>query len=399
MNSSHAVRQVTLSQPTQLGPGTYEIIDFSIRSDRVQFTLAPLNQDGIADKNAGQQVKISLPREAVTQALESAMNQGPRQITRVQLDGLGQPVRRIEAILNQLNASKIEVAPLESDGGKDSPSRAMTNDSRQIQLTFTPEKAQQPPVRVTMNSNQVQAVSEQRINMETAPRVSISDGNAGNSGNGQSFGGHAGNQQDQFAGLFDRHQQMTGSNFKLNTTGDNTTNNRFDQLLGLESQTARNGNMPTADMPEARPVRMVIPEAEMMKLRTTGQTVRLHLEPDTLGPARLTLSMQGDTLKAHVVVDSRQAKAAVESSLQELTQQLSRANIKVDHISVEVGSESPDQQQLLDRRPQWYSRPQGAYANLAGDETSETTENPAILAGQVAAHGYGINAGGVNLLA
>jgi flagellar hook-length control protein FliK len=146
---------------------------------------------------------------------------------------------------------------------------------------------------------------------------------------------------------------------------------------------------------------MVIPEAEMMKLRTTGQTVRLRLEPDSLGPARLTLHMQGDTMKAHVVVESQQARAAVESSLQELAQQLNRANIKVDHISVEVASDGTDQQWQFDRRPNWHARPQGgSYANLnAEGEDDETIDNPTILAQADASRGYGVGAGGVNLLA
>jgi flagellar hook-length control protein FliK len=394
-------QQITVSQPTRLTPGTYEVVDFNVRNDRVQFTLTPVEHGKTGASTTTedtQKLKISLPQEVVQKALDAALGQPRQQPVRVQLDGLNQPVRRMEAILQQLNVQKIEVSAPESDSLEMVQPKAQNAESRQIQLTLTPDKAQQP-VRVDVSSNKVHAVSEQRVSMESSPRVAVSEPSGSSTGGGQSFGQQAGGQDDEFAGMLDR--QMTSGGFKLNATSESGSNNRFEQLLGLQSQGDRPTSMPSADMPESRPVRMVIPEAEMMKLRTTGQTVRLRLEPDSLGPARLTLHMQGDTMKAHVVVESQQARAAVESSLQELAQQLNRANIKVDHISVEVASDGTDQQWQFDRRPNWHARPQGgSYANLnAEGEDDETIDNPTILAQADASRGYGVGAGGVNLLA
>ncbi|MBD3331601.1 hypothetical protein GF356_02020 [candidate division GN15 bacterium] len=396
-------QQITVSQPTRLTPGTYEVVDFSVRNDRVQFTLTPVEHGKTGASTTTedtQKLKLSLPQEVVQKALDAALGQPRQQPVRVQLDGLNQPVRRMEAILQQLNVQKIEVSAPESDSLEVVQPKAQNAESRQIQLTLTPDKTQQP-VRVDVSSNKVHAVSEQRVSMESSPRVAVSEPSGNSTGGGQSFGQQAGGQDDEFAGMLERHNQMTSGGFKLNATSESGSNNRFDQLLGLQSQGDRATSMPSADMPESRPVRMVIPEAEMMKLRTTGQTVRLRLEPDSLGPARLTLHMQGDTMKAHVMVESQQAKVAVESSLQELAQQLNRANIKVDHISVEVASDGTDQQWQFDRRPNWHARPQGdSHANLnAEGEGDETIDNPTILAQADASRGYGIGAGGVNLLA
>jgi len=308
-------------------------------------------------------------------------------------------VRRIEAILNQLNVHKIEIAQSEVEPAGADQSRSSAISARQVQLTISSDKAHHPPVRIEVNASQLHAVTEQRVNIETTPRVSVSGGNGNASGNGQSFTDNASGHQ-QFGGLFDKRQDMAGTAFKFTSGKDASGVNRFDQMLGLDGQNQSGGNTSASDASQSRPVRVIIPETEMMKLRSSGQTIRLQLEPDTLGPARLTLTMQGNTLKAQVMVESYQAKAVVESSLQELTSQLGRANIKVDHISVEVASDGRDQQWQFERRPQWHSRSHASYAGVAGDdENNETIDNSTILPGATVNERYGIRAGSVNLIA
>jgi flagellar hook-length control protein FliK len=396
-----SVRQVLISQPAELSPGTYHITDISVSGDRVQFTVIPSKQ-GAPNADSSATMKINLPLENVSRALQSVSAEpGPvrQQITRVQLDGITQPVRRIEAILNQLNVHKIEITHREVEAAGADQARSNAINARQVQLTISPDKAHHQPVRVEVNASQLHAVTEQRVNIETTPRVSLTSGNGNTSGNGQSLTDNASGQQ-QFGGLFDKRQDMAGTAFRFTSGKDASSVNRFEQMFGLEGQTQSGGNTSASDASRSRPVRVIIPETEMMKLRSNGQTIRLQLEPDTLGPARLTLTMQGNTLKAQVMVESYQAKAVVESSLQELTSQLGRANIKVDHITVEVASDGADQHWQFERRPQWHSRSHGSYASLASDdENNEIADNATILTGTSVNEPYGIRAGSVNLIA
>jgi len=88
-----------------------------------------------------------------------------------------------------------------------------------------------------------------------------------------------------------------------------------------------------------QPVRFILPDNLTTTLRPNGRAVTLWIEPEHLGPAKLSLSMYNDKLRARLVVNDFQARAAVEGSLDRLLQQLSRAGVAVDHIEVTVGGD------------------------------------------------------------
>ncbi|MBD3401806.1 hypothetical protein GF420_02840, partial [candidate division GN15 bacterium] len=83
-------------------------------------------------------------------------------------------------------------------------------------------------------------------------------------------------------------------------------------------------------------------------MKPGGRSVSIAIEPENLGPARLHLAMRDNALTARVTVETSHAKAMVEQSLDQLSQQLSRAGIKVDLIEVNVSGEQA-RQQFTDR--------------------------------------------------
>ena len=91
------------------------------------------------------------------------------------------------------------------------------------------------------------------------------------------------------------------------------------------------------DLPQ---VRFTLPENIKTGLKPYGRTVMIRMEPVHLGPARLSLTMYDDKLQARLVVRDSLARMTIESSMDRLVDQLSRAGIEVDHIEVTVGGEN-----------------------------------------------------------
>lgn len=139
--------------------------------------------------------------------------------------------------------------------------------------------------------------------------------------------------------------------------------------------------------------RLSLPYDARFQLRPNGQSIRLTIEPEHLGPAKLSLVMHGGHLSARVVVDSVAAQQAVEGSMHQLLDQLSQANIKVEKIDVAVSGGATGERQNA-RQP---FRP-GRKPNLSHKLIGDTFDaSPPALARMLSA---GIVASdGVNILA
>ena len=114
----------------------------------------------------------------------------------------------------------------------------------------------------------------------------------------------------------------------------------------------------------------------------------IKLEPEFLGPARLHLTMRQETLTARVMVDTPQAKAAVESSLSQLTDQLTKVGIKVDYIDVGVRGGGA-QNQFFHNQSNWFR----AHISRVTAPKEVEPVSPAITAATVARHSAGYIAG------
>jgi len=110
-----------------------------------------------------------------------------------------------------------------------------------------------------------------------------------------------------------------------------------------------------------------------------GRTLMIKLEPEFLGPARLHLTMRQESLSARVMVDTPQAKMAVESSLSQLTDQLTKVGIKVDYIDVGVRGGGA-QNQFLHHQTNWFR----AQATRAGTLNEQELLSPALTVANTA---------------
>ena len=142
-------------------------------------------------------------------------------------------------------------------------------------------------------------------------------------------------------------------------------------------------------------VKVELPANARAELLQNKQTVNIRIEPEHLGPARLSLIMNEGALRARVIVQSSQALAVIENSIEQLTDQLARADIKVDYIEVNVSSDDL-QQNFYDRRPGWL-KSQSKQVTF-GDKDKETSESSTAMAIPAIPPAY-IGTNGVNILA
>lgn len=137
--------------------------------------------------------------------------------------------------------------------------------------------------------------------------------------------------------------------------------------------------------------RITLPQ-EMPSLKPDGKSVMLRIEPEHLGPAKLHLTMHHDILTAKVTVETAQAKAAVEASLDQLTDQLARAGVKVDYIDVGVRNGGAENQ-FLHRQAEWFRSAKPNMARLIEEPLSE------IIPQVIPVRPMYVGASGVNLFA
>jgi flagellar hook-length control protein FliK len=165
-------------------------------------------------------------------------------------------------------------------------------------------------------------------------------------------------------------------------------------LTGLNSDPSSNSLSGNSQTTVTTPVKFTLPDTIHKPFAASGQTIMIKIEPDHLGPARLNLSVRDQMLTARVTVDTPAAKMAVERSLGQLTEQLSRAGIDVDRIDVMLDN-SGGREQFFDRRPLWsQSRNQ---RNVTEADASETDTISAISPTLLSSR-YVVNRG-VDLLA
>ncbi|NOY88206.1 MAG: flagellar hook-length control protein FliK, partial [FCB group bacterium] len=142
------------------------------------------------------------------------------------------------------------------------------------------------------------------------------------------------------------------------------------------------------------PVRFILPENLKTLLKPNGQAIVLKIAPEHLGPAKLSISMHKDKLRAHLTVHSSEAKATLESSLHHLVDQLAKADIKVDFIDVTVSDRNAGNE-FLSRQSQ--GQKSNSMHRFNYDDENIDESSPIVQRLQRKADNY-ITSNGVNLL-
>ena len=374
--------------PVTLDSGSYEIIDSDIKDDSLVLSV-------ISESNS-EPIKISLPLEQ----LKSVLSNSELQSQRVNLGTQNQQKLEFENLIRNLNLKELtvhnnnETLKSEQSGISNSKNNIINIEitaegSGQIQ--FIKGKLLKSSVRATQKNNQIISkgnISGEEKDLQNSSRDIVTEKNEP-AFNKQFFTKNQNYGREQLLNLANNKSQNIVNDFShpINTNVISANTNDIDKLIEL-NRTASPKN-------ESHPVKYNLPDDIRTALKPNGKSVNILIEPENLGPARLKLVLNNQTLRAELIVQSSQAKTVVESSLSQLIEQLNRSDIKVEFIDVNVNSEN-NQGQFAQRHPQWSRKSfSNNLENLTDDALAylPTDEITGI------AQGSYVNSEGVNVLA
>jgi flagellar hook-length control protein FliK len=173
--------------------------------------------------------------------------------------------------------------------------------------------------------------------------------------------------------------------------GLSLTGNFQGQAADLRAAQTQSGG----DKIQYAPVRFTLPDTIEHTLVPNGRSLTLKIQPEHLGPARLSLHFNSEGLTARVTVDSPVAQAVIERSLDRLHEQLTQAGVKVDRLEVSL-SGGFTRDQLFQQGSQW-RRPPTDHNRLHVPGYQNADSTPVGTAGPIDRE-Y-LNSRGVNLFA
>ncbi|HVP07597.1 MAG TPA: flagellar hook-length control protein FliK, partial [Candidatus Acidoferrum sp.] len=329
--------------------GTYTILKATTVDDRLNLEVA-------SKKNPEQIIKLSIPIASLqtvtaTPVLSDLLTTSRPAAARVPLNGAPQTTSTIDQLLQNVNLREIEIRI-------ENPQTTALSDNTAVQVSLTADKAGSPVILTgAMNSSDLQGTlikgrkmagpvtaeqSTDTVDGTSIPRdVKISTQPETKVANAVAEAN-----QDQVGTPITIKRALTDSS-------DGFSLDKFTASAGQKSDAGGSDQAVIVNPPAAR---FSLPDDLSQTMKSPSQSVMLKIEPEHLGPARLNLSVRNDVLTARLTVDTPQAKAAVENSLDKLTDQLSRVGIKVEHIEVSLRN-GDSNSQFAGRHADWF-RPQ-----------------------------------------
>ncbi len=395
------IKDIINQVPTELEPGKYEILSSQVKDGTVSL-------ETVSKENPLQTVKLTLPLEDLKIAGNARQNGqtafgSELMPERVALGTENYDTSRLNDILSQLNLKEIKVESV-------NVSKATTENGEPLKISIAAEgTAGEIMIRGKLDRSRVRAVS-------TTPTKTTINGNDSVKAQGTEaarpiMGATPSAQPDNdyLQGKLLSGNAKADTNIgtrtivaepdMLNTlTGRDNTSQRteaqqlFDSVFGYETG---GDEKSTVESTGSKAIRISLPQNFNSTLKPNGRAVTLHIQPENLGPAKLSLSISNNRLRARIVVESAPAKAALEANVDRLMTQLSKADIKVDHIQITLSQDNAHNE-FLGRQPHWQHRMVNRVPN-AGDVHQEQMGIPEMA--PIAATREYVGPAGVNLFA
>ena len=339
------------------------------------------------------------PQKKVAEAVVVTSN---NRIERVPLDGLVETTPKLDQLLQKLNLQEILVKNDITKASKDGLERPLTREAtvKLVGAESTAELLVKGQIQVIKDKSRTisrKRLAPKGINL-TTPRnrkANLANQNPATAGDGRVS---LVNTRTADGGLILKEVKVRSEVFNLAeqfannpTTNEAGSDKNFSSVMLTESN--QTGST-SALRNEPTPVRFSLPDDLGQSLKPGGKAVTIKIHPEILGPVRLTLRMNGSQLQARLIVDSAQVKSMIEGTLEQLTDQLERAGIKVNSMDVNVAG-SDVGSELFDRSLAW-NRPKLTTRLLDAEEAellSLATTEPSRSSGEY------VGSSGVNLFA
>lgn len=364
--------------------GKFKVQNWNITGDN-------LNLDLVSEQNPETVIKITIPAKDIIDQLGNNNTKLTSALNRIPLEGQNvTAANQLKELLTKYDIKELHINVSEKS------SKAVPNKNIIDVEIFAQNAGQEIILKSKLNKNAIQ-VREDSKNLK-----SLSLDNKSNKVGFES-------EQSKYASV-KQNVQSTPLNLtaKLDTIEKFNMFKQFVEPLNQQGQDAKTDNIsqlpdfiksPTEmtlskDKVDLRPVRFTLPDNINTRLKPNGKSVRINIEPNNLGPARISLNMQNDKLSAVVSVNSVQAKMTVEGSLDRLLDALNKANIQVDFIDVDVNQQNTNEQ-FAQRKSNYLIQQMNRKISLSDYLTNENSNIENITPRSVT---Y-VNANGVNLTA
>ena len=387
--SNEHIKSLIDNNQVEIPNGTYAVESIDVKDSKVTFELLPV-QTVAAEQS--EPVKIQIPFDALKidkQVLAQLQNRVEVNPVVSKVDG-----QQIQELLDHLNLKQIEIKGLDTDVskgqlkdvsialiGEDNGNKiVLTNSIKRNQVKVStatkdiPMKSATTPLFAQKTDSE--AVVSDDADAESKPNVTVQNGK-GSIGEAESGKVSPDGKKNSLIEKVKNDNQI----FKTDI-GNNTVNTDSRSIENQAGETTK-------------PVRMQLPESIKTVLRPNGQAVTIQIDPENLGPAKLSLKFTDNKLTAHLTVNSVHAKNLLDHSIERLVDQLHKVDINVDKINITLDSEAQEQNQFA-RNAAWQRK--FSYRNLQHDEDYNIKNNQMIIP-QMMTNSQYINASGVNLLA
>jgi hypothetical protein len=329
-----------------LESGNYQILDYQVSDGKLNLTVAALGIEA-------EPIVISIPADLMRGKIETLLDGAKTGTARVPLaETVARPETDIDKLLAKLNLKSLKI-----DTQPETPAKPSAEEStRPVKLELAAEQSgQQVVVKSRLGLQQIQV----KTMSESEPRPSDKPTPGALSLSAASSKAETVQAITPIDRMMRQHNFGTAAKFAVTekaASGGESTHRDADIFAPAGANDRTGTTAPTElSRPVLPTVKLTLPEQINKPFAVNGQSMMIKIEPEQLGPARLYLRLTDHVLTARVTVETPLARTAVENSLEQLTNQLSKAGILVDRIEVTL-SDNQAQQQFMDRRPAWTTR-------------------------------------------
>ncbi len=367
------IKDILAQQDTDLQNGQFEVISKEVVDSKVALTIENPN---------GKQLTISLPIES----LQNLKSNGTSQ--RVTLED-SYYKKELETLLQKVDVKQIEIKSPETN--------AVQSAFKPVEISIIGEQnSAVVTLKASLKKNQIKIkeLKSQPVNQKAAvldesgvfdEKIIVNNNQSDKLIEKASF-----DTKGQVAKSKQNISQQIGSQVKsdvLNQPVERTDSVMYSYNTDKIDRAAVKENMQN--------VRMQLPENINSALRPNGQAVVIKMNPENLGPAKLSLSFSGGKLRAKLSVTSLNAKHVLDHSLNRLVDQLHKIDINVDKFDVTL-DQNQNKNEQFNQQQQWQRKM--SYKNIDleqfnQNELEQTVQQPILSAAQQ------VLSGSVNYLA
>ncbi|KAA3635716.1 MAG: flagellar hook-length control protein FliK [Calditrichaeota bacterium] len=368
--------------------GKYTVESIDVTDSKVTFELLAA-QTVTAEQS--EPVKIQVPLDALKidkQVLNQLQNRVEVNPVLTKVDG-----QQIQELFEKLNLKQIEIKGLDTDGSKGQLKEVSLaligeDNGKKVVLQNSIKRNQ---VKVSSDTKNVpmKSVSTPFVAQKTDGEVVVSDDTDGETKPNMTV-------QNGKESLIESESGKVSPDGKKSSLVEKVKieNQIFKTDTNISSVNTDSKSI-EHQTGESKPVRMQLPESIKTVLRPNGQAVTIKIDPENLGPAKLSLKFTDNKLTAHLTVNSAHAKNLLDHSIERLVDQLHKVDINVDKINITLDNEQQEQNQFA-RNAAWQRK--FSYKNLQNNE-DYNIENNQMITPQMMTNNQYVSSSGVNLLA